>query len=663
MRRIVIASLLFALGASAQKPDSVTIGLEAYDALRRTAEAPSATVIDMIVLSGSFAKSDLAITFSGRATGARPLIKALQASDATIYACKGNAILSRGGQGAFDLIALANDFSVRCELRISGSDRLQLSVPAAVLAVASSASDGELVAGDEDGEGARGYTLVRHVTGPAGETLAATATGRYLITLLPDATRFRYAIDVHNPNRTTSTLELALQSSEHLQQIDSAAPYEIREGRYVFSIPPGDSAITLTGELRGTSFIAPVRASLQYLVIESHPLLRPTITTPAKRISLAETGVTPQYRGALAFETGSARIEWKVTRLEALHAISYAVNAAEHNFFVPVDGPVLGESTLALRNEGAAELVLPPKPEPTYVSLGGEPVLMTKNAAGQLTVPLSQGEQALLVQHRQPLRRGLGFALGGIAIPQLAVPATTTNVRLTYPGQWLPLYESFASHARVWVPDAGQIALFFLLAIWLERTLAWLRLELRRRFLIALVLAFAATIVETLMVLTLIALAALSVLWIATQPTLRRRLAYGTIAVLAAVVVFLGYVSTTQLSKRSYESDIASSAPARADAKMANAPNAYGFAYQGLPARFTLPTGERWTHFSQELLRTDIEQRAYIFAISSTLVNWLGVALALLPLILLWRERRAIRDAIRARTATLAPPPAEVAAT
>src|SRR5215208_5908282 len=124
MRRIVIASLLFALGVSAQKPDSVTIGLDAYDALRRTAEAPSATVIDTIVLSGSFAEKDLAITFGGRATGARPLIKALEASDATIYACKGNAILARSGQGAFDLIALGNDFSVRCELRISGSDRL-----------------------------------------------------------------------------------------------------------------------------------------------------------------------------------------------------------------------------------------------------------------------------------------------------------------------------------------------------------------------------------------------------------------------------------------------------------------------------------------------------------------------------------------------------------
>ncbi|HYC58774.1 MAG TPA: hypothetical protein VEK79_04335 [Thermoanaerobaculia bacterium] len=42
----------------------------------------------------------------------------------------------------------------------------------------------------------------RRVARP-GETLAATATGRYLMTLLPNATRFRYAIDVHNPNRAT----------------------------------------------------------------------------------------------------------------------------------------------------------------------------------------------------------------------------------------------------------------------------------------------------------------------------------------------------------------------------------------------------------------------------------------------------------------------------
>jgi hypothetical protein len=110
-----------------------------------------------------------------------------------------------------------------------------------------------------------------------------TATGRYLVTFLPDATRFRYLIDVHNPNRATASLPLRLASGEHVQEIKSPSAYDVNDGGYLFSIAPGDSSIVMTGELRATSFAAPLDATLQYLVIENHPLLRPTATGAAKR--------------------------------------------------------------------------------------------------------------------------------------------------------------------------------------------------------------------------------------------------------------------------------------------------------------------------------------------------------------------------------------------
>lgn len=662
MRTFTAALLLTVLPLFAQnKTSEVTIPLESYETLRRGADVPSATVVDTILLAGGFRERKLTIAFTGRSTGTRPLVPMLQrTNDVTISGCDGDAIVSRSGKGAFDLVPLDEAFEVRCDLRISGSDRLRMHVTQHVLAVRSNVADAELVAGDEDDTGARDYTLVRHVAGP-GETLAATATGRYLITLLPDATRFRYAIDVHNPNRTTSSLELALQSNEHLQQIDSAAPYEVNDGRYVFSIPPGDSTITLTGELRGTAFTAPVRASLQYLVIESHPLLRPTVQTPAKRISLGETGVTPQYRGAVAFETGTERIAWRVTRLQALHATGYAVNDASHRLFVPVDGPVLGETTFALRNEGAPELVLPPTPEPTYVSLGGEAVLMTKNPAGQLTVPLSQGEQQVLVQHRQPLWRGFGFAVGRVSIPQLSEAATRTNVVLLYPAQWVPLYESFASRARIWTPAAGDVFLFLALALWLERLLAWLGMPARHRLVIAVLAALASTLVTAFLALVVIAGGVLTIGWILTQPV-RPRLGY---AVLFAGVMLVGllYLTVSGPAQRAakygvggsdaYESVVTDTASTGNAAPARQQPAA--LAYQGLPAKFTLPTGERSTYFSQELLRADRPQRARVVAVSFALTNWIGMLLALLVLLILWRDRLELADAIRERLARPAP--------
>jgi hypothetical protein len=682
---VVVALVLFVLPLLADNPPAqnpkpadsqVTIPLETYDALRRGSDVPSRTVIDTILLGGGFRERNLTIRFTGRTLGTRPSAPMLQeTNDVTISGCSGNAIVARAGKGAFDLIPLADSFEVQCDLRISGSDRLKMHVTPSVLAVRSTVSDAELVAGDEDDSGARDYTLVRHVSGP-GETLAATATGRYLITLLPDATRFRYAIDVHNPNRTTSSLELTLQSNEHLQQIDSAAPYEVSEGRYVFSIPPGDSTITLTGELRGASFVAPVRASLQYLVLESHPLLRPTVQTPAKRISLGETGVTPQYRGALAFETGTEKIGWAVTRLQALHAISYAVNRATHEVFVPVDGPVLGESEFQVRNEGAPELVLPPAPEPTYVSLADEPVLMTKNAAGELTVPLSQGEQAVLVQHRQPLRRGFGFAFGRVAIPQLAVPATETFVTLNYPVQWLPLYESFASRARIWTPSVGEILLFALLAIWIERVLAWLDVATRRRLTIAIVAALAASIVAAFLVLVAIVFGALSVARIVTLP-MRSRLIAGSLFGVAVLIVLLYLMASSGGGGVSSKYEVAGSdrdsmprdvpatdtsmTPVLTDTMSTDgaAPQTVPIAspaYQGLPAKFTLPSGAHSSSFSQELLRSDRQQTALVLAISFALTNWIGALLALVPIVSLWRDRRRIIEMLREKFAQ----PAEV---
>lgn len=633
----------------------VTLPLGDYETLRRGSDSPSATVVDTILLSGGFRDRSLAITFSGRTTGSRPLVRTMeQTNDVTISGCKGDGIVSRGGKGAFELVPLAPSFEVRCDLRISGSDRLRMHVTPNVLSVRATVADAELVIGDEDDAGARDYTLVRHVSGP-GETLAATATGRYLITLLPDATRFRYAIDVHNPNRTTSSVDLTLQSDEHLQQIDSAAPYEVTpDGHYLFSIPPGDSTITLTGELKGASFIAPVKASLQYLVLESHPLLRPTVQTPSKRISLGETGVTPTYRGAVAFETGTERIAWTVTRLQALHAISYAVNDATHRVFIPVDGPVLGETTFAIHNEGAPELVLPTKPGPTFVSLAGEAMLMTKNAAGQVTVPLSQGDQEVLVQHRQALRRGFGFAIGRVSVPRLSVPATNTDLTLVYPAQWVPLFESFAAHTNVWSPDLSQVLLFLGIALWIERLLAWLGMPMTRRFVIACTLSLAASIVLTLLVVVVLGASALTIAWIASLPP-RPRVVVGTLFATGAMLCLL----VTGMSRVGNSRAYTSSAPAtkvsdevlRSNASESSAPNiaAVAFAYQGLPAKFVLPNGERQSSFAQELLRVDRPQSALVIAISIGLVTWLGVLLALLPLLMLWRERHELVATVRAK--------------
>jgi len=655
----LLAAPLFADNPPQATPSQVTLPLGEYQVLRDANQRPSATVVDTIRLGGTFRARDLTITFSGRSVGQRPEARVIDGThDVTISGCSGAGLVIRAAKGAFSVIPNAETFDIKCSLHLSGSDRLEMHSASNVLAVESNVADGELITGDEDDNGGRQYSLVRQVAS-TGERLAATATGRYQITLLPDATRFRYAIDVHNPNRSTSSLVLDLVSNEHLQQIDSVAPYEVEGTRYTFAIPPGDSTIAMTGELRGTAFRAPVAASLQYLLLESHPLIRPSVQTPAKRVSVAETGITPQYRGALAFETGTQQIAWQVTRLEALRTTSYAANSATHTFFVPLDGPVLGETEFELRNEGAADLVLPAKPEPTFVSLGNEPVLMTKNREGRLTVPLSTGVQNVLVQHRQTFNERLGFGYGRIVVPQLDVPASRTFVRMTYPGEWIPLYESFATRSVLWTPDPAMVLLFIALALWVERLLAWLAYPTAKRFVVALVAGLAGTIVFTFMLLLIFACAALTIAWILTLP-MKKRVAAAVGIVAAGFIVFLIIgVSNVGMTKYEAENAVTSTEVVARNVDEPKAGAEQPIAYQGLPAKFELPSGSRYTSFSQELLRADREQAVRVFAVSMSIVKWIGALIAIAVLFVLSRDRRALVESFRART-QVAPQPEAV---
>jgi hypothetical protein len=292
------------------------------------------------------------------------------------------------------------------------------------------------------------------------------------------------------------------------------------------------------------------------------------------------------------------------------------------------------------------------------VSLGEEPVLMTKNAAGQLTVPLSQGEQQVLVQHRQPLRRGFGFAVGSVAVPQLSEASTQTTVTLSYPAQWVPLFEKFASRAKVWTPGPGDVLLILALALWIERLLAWLAMPAPHRFVIAVLAALAASLVNTFLALMVLACAALTIAWIMSL-SMRPRIVFATLFIGATGLGLLMMMAGSRsggyrkydMPTSTEESANYAALPKGVPVRAAPPPPPPGSVYQGLPAKFTLPGGHHHSTFSQELLRADRPQRAFVFAVSVALTNWIGVLIALLVMVIVWRDRRELAQAIRERLA------------
>jgi hypothetical protein len=431
----------------------------------------------------------------------------------------------------------------------------------------------------------------------------------------------------------------------------------------------------------GHTFAVPVDAALQYLVVESHPLLRASTHGAQKRVSVAETGVHPAYRGAVAFEVaGGERVDWSVTRLEALHSISYALSGARHDFFVPADGSILGESSFDVRNQGAAEVQMPARPRPTFASLQDQPLLMTKTRDGRLTVPLSTGEQVLFLQHAQTFRHALGLGFASVDVPQLPVAATGTYATIRYAPEWLPLVETFASRTKVWTPHPSTAFFAILFALWCERLLAMLGMG-RRRVIIALLVATTASASLLLVGVTAILLGIVSVVALAPAAPQRWTLRHGFGALLAAAVALALAIYPTYARIGSFErmntsgGGIASAGPVTLDSllefdEMSRAMSA-AFVhtpspkegqsqeiYQGLPARFELPVGERHTSFGTELLPVDHPQKINIVMLSATLLWWLHAVLLLLAGALLWRERAPLAAALRLRFATAAPEPA-----
>ena len=676
---LALALVLTAGAGLAEVPEAtgthrVTIPLSDYESLRKLRETPSLTVVDTLKVSGSFAARSLSLALSGRSAGTLPAVVVLGAVEgAALAGCDGSALVTRGEGSAYELTPLGPRFEVRCRLVPSSGDRLSFVAGKAVLFPEGDVADGEFLPGPDPGDGTRPFTVVRRITA-SGEALPPTATGRYGITLLPDETRFRWTIEVRNPNRGRAAFDVVLASGERVQEVVAPGPYDVKEGRTRFDLPPGDGTIVLTGTLPATTFRAPVGASVSYILLESHPLLRATVKTTARRVSPQETGLPRAFRGGQAFLLGKGEsLEWSATRLEALRATSYAVRASAQTLFVPADGPVLGESLFDVDNQGASEIALPALPEPTYAAFGGEAVFLTKNDEGKLWLPLAGGPQSLLLQSRQPLSRRLGLAAGSLSFPHLPVAATRTSIELRYPDAWFPLYERFGGESRFAAPPADTFVLFLLLAAWLFALLEQLRAGRRAALLLAASLALAAFASSTAAFFVVAGAALLSVLWLAAivrerKPRLRTLLAFGAIGAFAALV-FLAVLVPAGLLRTGgatagrsvqYAETAAAPSPAAKALRHEEAPARLqaeaepegGNAYEGLPARIELPAGARSSFWSREMLAADAPPRVRVVLASRTLVT-LARALALLAAVTLaWARRGPLLEglgALRAR--------------
>ena len=662
------------LAASPTPPTSarqVTVPLDEFERLRKLEERPSLTVVELLRLEGSFARRDLALTLAGRAAGTWPTQDVLNAEGVRVHSCQGEALVSHNESGGFSVTPLASRFQVRCRLALDGNDRIAGSATRAVLEVASAVQDGELVA-SAAGQGGRSFSVVRVIAGGK-EDIPPSVAGRYRVTLLPDEARFVYQLDVRNPARGHRKFEVTLRESEHVESVEAPVTWDAEGRRYRFDLPPGETTLSITGRLTAARFAPTVGASLQYLLLESHPLIRPDVRTSAKRVGVGETGLPPAYRGAQAFllESGG-EVAWTATRLEALKTAGLALNQLTQVFFLGADGKARGEASFTIDNQGAPALALPAAGEPTFASVQGDPAFLTRDAEGRLFLPLGQGAQNVLVQDVRPFRRVLGLGWARLELPRAGVPASRADVQIRYPAEWIPLYEELAPATRFHFPGSVTLLALGVLLVLSHWLLALGGLPARRRWIVTgavtLLAAFSDVVLSVALVLVTAPLLAL-----ATASLVRRFSGVGRVLALLgaalAVLVVLAFFAALNVVHPLGRSEMASApvdyarlskaAGERGDAT-APATSALaggGASYEGLPAKIEIPPGARRTSFSRELLATDVSRPVFVMLVSARLVAALTAALAFLVVLVLFALRRELVVAGRAFVRRLRAPP------
>lgn len=655
---MLVALLLAAAPAAAP---SVTIPLDEYEALRKLRERPSLTVVDQLSVLGSFARRDLAIDLRGRTSGTQPSAGVLTGEGFRLYACQGDALLSRGEAGEFVLTPLAQRFQLRCRVALDGSDRLAAEATAAVLEVTSAVGDGELVRG----EGGRSFSIVRRIEGDGGEALPPSVTGRYRVTLLPDESVFLYRLEVRNPGRRHRRFEVALRAAEHVESVNAPVAWDADGSRYRFDLPPGETAIELSGRLTGTSFVPPVEASLQYLLLESHPLIRPDVRASAKRVGVGEVGLPALHRGAQAFLLdGAAEVAWTAARLEALKTAGFAVADLTQVFFLGADGKARGETTLIIENQGAPALTLPMRGDPTFASVQGEPVFLTRDADGQLFLPLGQGRQQVLTQEVRPFAARLGFAFARLELPRTGVAASRAGLELRYPREWIPIYDSLAPTGRLHLLRPSDLVAIAIVLVLFERLLALGGVGRRRRLVLAASVGLVAALAPEARPVLLAAGAvpfvvlAAAIAW--RQLSGWRRTAVFASGAVALVVAALA-LAAAGLVRESDESGFGSPAyssnlvgkvgymsngdvdsfAAREKERRADA----GRGYEGLPAKIEIPRGARRSHFVREMVGADAAVPVTLILVATRTASAAAWAAVVLALGIAFRLRRELGEA------------------
>ena len=447
MLLILVLNFLFTSVQAAETTSTVTIPIKEYMDLKKISEKKSVTTLEEVQLSGEFGKN-LQISFLGSSQGEPTFLPVLRDTGISLSNCQGQAAL-QVQDGSLQILAQSSKFKLSCQAAIKNWDQFQLIVLNALF-VKSDVKGGDFQAGNGN-IGERRITLTKTLPHRVVADLPITdeepsAMGRYQISVLPEETKFRYILTFNNPNRAVKTFKLSFPNEEVVQKLETNVVYEEKEKAFLLKLPPGETAVVVTGRLPKPAFSSLVKTAVEYVLVENSPVLTLQIKEPSHRISVGDAHMSPQFLGARAYLlTKGDKVSWTSQKLEVFSALTFTVKTANYHYLWKEEGSNLVEAQFNIDNQGAAEIPLSLPGKPLYLEINGVPQVLAKNEEQQLLVRLPAGNsQNVTVQYEieEKNKRGIASLSDDLARPSSVI--SRADLTLTMPKKKQLLFaESF----------------------------------------------------------------------------------------------------------------------------------------------------------------------------------------------------------------------------
>lgn len=459
---LFFATLLNQAHASDTKPGTVTIPVDEYIQLREAKKAPELTTVESVVFDGAFGKS-LTMTVSGTASGAPKSVDILQRSDAFgVRDCGGTNAMLSGGDNRLNIVPLRPErFKITCQIQVRNWAQVEFNVDNALF-VGAKVSGGEALI--RDNGGSQIITLVRP-SAPSEDTKAPLAVvARYRVTVQPEESRFQYEFQISNPNRTLRRLKISKTNGEIFSQIRTTIQHQESEDGLNLELQPGDNVVRAEGRFAGQTFTPPVEGQ-SFLLVENSPTLQLTIESASRRVSPKDAGIASRYAGARAFIIAKdQKVSWEARKLDVFSALGYSVSWARYLYYVPRRGSPIVEATFQINNQGTPEVALDVPGQVTYLEVGGEAQVLSRDKDGKLLLQLPSGEQNVVVQYLSKVEHGSLLAIPNELLARPAAVLSNVNMSLSLDPRWsLPFGRSlFEINSDLSIMDfvwAGLIAL------------------------------------------------------------------------------------------------------------------------------------------------------------------------------------------------------------